>query len=92
MRSDLSLADKQILSTNKRINLNNSEYRYIGGLFGTNKNDYVEALIYDADNNLIETSIVNPDDYIINNMGVNLKTGNILRKLGYDRGRFMKLF
>ena len=78
MRSDLSLADKQILSTNKRINLNNSEYRYIGGLFGTNKNDYVEALIYDADNNLIETSIVNPDDYIINNMGVNLKTGNIL--------------
>ena len=89
MRSDLSLADKQILSTNKRINLNNSEYRYIGGLFGTNKNDYVEALIYDADNNLIETSIVNPDDYIINNMGVNLKTGNILRKLGYDRGRFI---
>jgi len=89
MRSDLSLADKQILSTNKRINLNNSEYRYIGGLFGTNKNDYVEALIYDADNNLIETSIVNPDDYNINNMGVNLKTGNILRKLGYDRGRFI---
>ena len=89
MRSDLSLADKQILSTNKRINLNDSEYRYVGGMFGTNQNDYVEVLDYDADNNLIETSIVHPDDYIINNMGVNLKTGNILRKLGYDRGRFI---
>ena len=89
MRSDLSLADKQILSTNKRINLNDSEYRYVGGMFGTNQNDYVEVLVYDADNNLIETSIVHPDDYIINNMGVNLKTGNILRKLGYDRGRFI---
>ena len=89
MISNLNQRDKEILYENKSIDFSSLEYAYIGGKFGTSDLDYVEVLLYDRNDNLIETSIVDRSDYVINNNDdVELKTGTILRKLGYDRGRF----
>ena len=89
MISNLNQRDKEILYENKSIDFSSLEYAYIGGKFGTSDLDYVEVLLYDRNDNLIETSIVVRSDYVINNNDdVELKTGTILRKLGYDRGRF----
>ena len=58
--------------------------------FGNNSEDYVEVMIYDTNDNLLETSVADSEDYYYDSEkgGVKLKTGTILRKLGYDRGRF----
>ena len=47
-------------------------------------------MIYDTNDNLLETSVADSEDYYYDSEkdGVKLKTGTILRKLGYDRGRF----
>ena len=86
----LKQKDKELLATGKGINLLAPENAYMGGQFTTNENDYVEVLIHDTNENLLETSIADKEDYNIDeNNTINLKTGTILRKLGYDRGNFI---
>ena len=78
MRSTLNQKDNEILFKNQTVDLG----------FGSNKNDYIEAFLYDTNDNLLETSIVEESDYSIDGESVKLKTGTILRKMGYDRGRY----
>ena len=86
----LNEKDKNVLLTTQDIDLSSSKYAYLGGVFGSNEEDYVEILIHDANQNLLETNIVDSSDYTYDeNVGVKLKTGTILRKLGYDRGRYV---
>ena len=88
--SRLNEKDLQVLQTGKNIDFNNpSSYSYINGGFGTDSNDYVEVLIHDEEENFLESGIVEKSDYEILNTGVELKTGTILRKFGYDRGRYV---
>ena len=87
--SRLNEIDSNILQTGKTIKFNSPAYSYLDGEFGQNPNDYVEALIHDEEENFLESVIVDEDDYTINPIGVKLKTGTILRKFGYDRGRYV---
>ena len=87
--SRLNEIDSNILQTGLEINFNSPEYSYLDGEFGQNPNDYVEVLIHDEEENFIESGIVDKGDYNINPTGVKLKTGTILRKFGYDRGRYV---
>ena len=87
--SRLNEIDSNILQTGAQINFNSPEYSYLDGEFGQNPNDYVEVLIHDEEENFIESGIVDKGDYNINPTGVKLKTGTILRKFGYDRGRYV---
>jgi len=87
--SRLNEQDSNILQTGAQINFNSPEYSYLDGEFGENLNDYVEVLIHDEEENFIESNIVDKVDYIIDLDGVRLKTGTILRKFGYDRGRYV---
>ena len=89
--SRLNEIDSNILQTGAQINFNSPEYSYLDGEFDPEKpNDYVEVLIHDEEENFIESGIVDKGDYIIDGIvGVKLKTGTILRKFGYDRGRYV---
>ena len=87
--SRLNEIDSNILLTGKNIDFNSTEYSYLDGEFGENLNDYVEVLIYDEEENFLESGIVDKGDYTINSIDVKLKTGTILRKFGYDRGRYV---
>jgi len=78
MKSTLNQKDKEILLNNTTTDLG----------FGTNSQDYVQALLYDTNDNLIETSVVESSDYSIEDGSVKLKTGTIIRKMGFDRGRY----
>ena len=78
MRSALNQKDTEILFKNQTVNLD----------FGSSKDDYVEVFLYDTNDNLLETNIVEESDYRIDSDGVKLKTGTILRKMGFDRGRY----
>jgi len=78
MRSTLNQKDREILFKNQTVDLN----------FGFDKDDYIEVFLYDINDNLLETNIVEESDYRIDSDGVKLKTGTILRKMGYDRGRY----
>jgi hypothetical protein len=89
MPSRLNDKDTSLILSNKTIDLNEDKNAYLGGPFGTNEKDYIEVLIYDTNNNFLESTIVNSDDYEYYNSGVKLKTGTILRKMGYDRGKFV---
>ena len=84
--------DLELIGTNSNLYFTNPKNAYLGGVFGNKQEDYVEVLIYDMNENLLESSIVDKDDYVNTiDQGdgtVNLKTGTILRKLGYDRGKF----
>ena len=90
MSSRLNEIDREILIGNEPFNYNSIENTYFGGYFGNNSEDYVEVMIYDTNDNLLETSVADSEDYYYDSEkgGVKLKTGTILRKLGYDRGRF----
>tara|TARA_R110002020_G_scaffold71722_1_gene185034 strand:- start:7542 stop:8945 length:1404 start_codon:yes stop_codon:yes gene_type:complete len=93
MSSKLKQIDRELLITNKKFEYDSSiepKNTYFGGGFGDNSEDYVEVLIYDINDNLLETSVADSSDYYYDfeKGGVKLKTGTILRKLGYDRGRF----
>ena len=90
MSSRLNERDKEILIGNEPFNYNSVENTYFGGYFGNDSEDYVEVMIYDTNDNLLETSVADSEDYYYDSEkgGVKLKTGTILRKLGYDRGRF----
>jgi hypothetical protein len=85
----LNQKDSGILKTGKDIDFLSPEYAYFNGEFGNDQNDYVEVLIYDEQENFLESGVVDEDDYVIENSSVKLKTGNILRKVGYDRGRYV---
>ena len=89
--SRLNEKDLNILGTGLNIDFNSIEYSYLDGEFGENPNDYVEVLIYDEEENFLESGIVDESDYITlgNGRGVKLKTGTILRKFGYERGRYV---
>jgi len=81
--------DIDLLDSGKKIALNDTAYGYVGGDFSTNSNDYVEVLIYDTNNNFLESSIADVDDYYFVDGTIKLNTGTILRKMGYDRGRYV---
>ena len=86
--SRLNQKDKEILNSNQVINLNSTKYAYLGGEFGTHSNDYLEVLIYSGDN-FLESAVVENSDYVNEGVdGIRIKTGTILRKLGYDRGKY----
>ena len=88
--SRLNATDLELLQTGQNIDLSSAQYAYLGGEFTKNPNDYVEILIYDTNENFLESAIVDSGDYIYDvEEGIKLKTGTILRKLGYDRGRYV---
>ena len=87
--SRLNQKDLQILQTGLDIDFNSPEYSYLDGAFGENPNDYIEVLIHDEQENFLESGIVEKENYEIRPLGVKLKTGTILRKFGYDRGRYV---
>ena len=88
--SRLNEKDKELTITGKNINLSDPKNAYMGGEFLTNPKDYIEVLIYDVNENFLESAIVNEDDYLYDSeTGIKLKTGSILRKMGYDRGKFI---
>tara|TARA_Y100001972_G_C7659555_1_gene332475 strand:+ start:1658 stop:3106 length:1449 start_codon:yes stop_codon:yes gene_type:complete len=86
----LNNIDRELLLTNKDLDYTSKDNQYLGGFFGSDSTDYVELYIYDVNDNLLETAIVDPEDYYLTTEkgGVKLNTGTILRKLGYDRGKF----
>lgn len=85
--------DKELITTSKVVNYEASDKLYLGGKFGTRDNDYIHLLIHDENENFLESSILNSDDYLFDNEDrFQAKTGTILRKLGYDRGRFVLKF
>ena len=89
MMSKLKEKDLELLSTGKSLDLSSPSRAYLGGQFGTNENDYVQISVYDVNDNFLESSIVKNEDYTHNESGgIKLKTGTILRRMGYDRGRF----
>ena len=85
----LNEKDLSLLSDGKTVSLLGVGYAYLGGEFTTNPNDYVQVSIYDTNNNFLESSVVGSDDYLYNEGKIKLKTGTILRKMGYDRGRYV---
>ena len=92
MEQTLDIQDIEVLDTGRSLPVSseNNAYAYLGGDFTTNPNDYVEVLVYDINNNFLESAVVDESDYISNVVtGLNLNTGTILRKLGYDRGRYV---
>ena len=87
--SRLKEKDTELLLGGQTIDLSSNEYSYLGGEFLDNVDDFVEVLIYDTNKNFLESSIVNSNDYSKQDDGtLKLKTGTILRRMGYDRGRF----
>ncbi len=89
MMSKLKEKDLELLSTGKSLDLSSPSNAYLGGQFGTNENDYIQISVYDVDDNFLESSIVRNEDYTHNeSSNIKLKTGTILRRMGYDRGRF----
>ena len=92
--SKLNATDLELLQTGQTIDLSSTEYAYLGGEFTENPNDYIEVLIYDTNETFLESAVVDSGDYISAydlevGEGIKLKTGTILRKLGYDRGRYV---
>jgi len=93
MEQRLEEKDFDILYSGKTIDTDSSEYKYISGFDVDNDDDYVEALIHDSEQNFIQSVIVDKTDYTYNEVlgkpEMKLNTGTILRKLGYDRGRYV---
>ena len=88
--SRLNEKDLELLHTGQTMDLTSVQDAYLGGEFTTNPNDYIQVLIYDTNNNFIESGIADPSDYSYDkDIGVKLNTGTILRKMGYDRGRYV---
>jgi len=91
MEQTLDIQDIEVLDTGRSLPVSseNNDYAYLGGDFNDNPNDYVEVLVYDINNNFLESAAVDKSDYISTDTGLKLNTGSILRKLGYDRGRYV---
>ena len=85
----LNVKDRELVEIKNPVDLSSQKYQYLGGEFLENEDDYIEVLIHDVQENFLESAIVNSEDYTRDDNGnIRLKTGSILRKLGYDRGRF----
>lgn len=85
----LNEKDRELVEIKNPVDLSSQKYRYLGGEFLENEDDYVEILIYDINENFLESAVVNLEEYTRDDDGnIRLKTGTILRKLGYDRGKF----
>ena len=91
--TNLSEKDAQLLISNETIEYGSEQDNYLGLPFGT-IDDYVEVLIYDTQNNFLESGVADKSDYFYDEEegGIKLKTGTILRKMGYDRGRFKVMY
>ena len=90
MEVRLSRKDLQILDTGGRGKPTESPFEYVTSFDPrTNTDDIVEVLIHDENQNFLERGIVDVDDVIYSSDGIRLKTGVILRKFGYDRGRYV---
>ena len=88
--SRLNNTDLELLQTGQNIDLSSKKYAYLGGEFTENPNDYVEILVHDTNENFLESAVVDKTDYVLDSVeGLKLKTGTILRKLGYDKGRYI---
>ena len=92
----ISKTDNDLITTRRTVNLASPEKSYMGGEFLNNSKDHIQLLIYDENENFLESFILDVDDYMLVNNGagqeVRMKTGTILRKNGYDRGRFVLKF
>jgi hypothetical protein len=84
--------DKDYITTSKVIDLTSQEKLYLGGEFGSNEKDHIQLLINDENENFLESIILHTDDYTFDTGKIKMKTGTILRKAGYDRGRFILKF
>ena len=93
MELRLEEKDFNILYSGKTIDTDDARYRYITSFDPNSEDDYVEALIHDADQNFIQSVIVDREDYTYNEIEgkpeIKLNTGTILRKIGYDRGKYV---
>ena len=93
MEQRLEEKDFNILYSGKTIDTNDVEYNYISSFDINNDDDYVEALIHDSEQNFIQSVIVDKTDYTYNEIEgkpeIKLNTGTILRKVGYDRGKYV---
>ena len=88
--SRLNEKDLELLQAGQTVNLSAAENAYYGGEFTTNPNDCVEVLIYDTNDNLLESGIADTTDYSYDyDTGIQLNTGTIIRKMGYDRGKYV---
>lgn len=93
MEKRLSPKDFDILFSGKRINNNDANYKYIPPFDVNNNDDYIEALIHDSEQNFLESVIVDREDYryidVEGKPEMKIDSGTILRKSGYDRGRYV---
>ena len=85
----LNEKDLSLLSEGKTTSMQGAGWAYLGGKFTENPNDYIQVSIYDTNENFLESSVVGLDDYLYEDDKLKLKTGTILRKMGYDRGRYV---
>ena len=92
----ISKTDNDLITTRRTVNLASPEKSYMGGEFLNNSKDHIQLLIYDENENFLESFILDVDDYMLVNNGagqeIRMKAGTILRKNGYDRGRFVLKF
>lgn len=93
MEKRLSKKDFDILFTGKRIDTNDTKFKYIPPFDVNSNDDYVEALIHDSEQNFLESIIVDKEDYyyieVEGKPEIQIDSGTILRKSGYDRGRYV---
>ena len=90
MSSRLNQKDLDLINVSgQTMDLASQEFAYIGGEFTKNPNDYVEALIFDTNETFLESGVVEKTDYTYDGGTVKLNTGTILRRMGYDRGRYV---
>ena len=95
MKTKLSQKDFELLNTSRiEVDTTNPEYSYLFPNFDASESgverDYVEAHIFDTSGNFIENIIV--DKKLITkdiNNKIIIKTGTLLRRSGYDRGRYI---
>ena len=92
--TNLSEKDSQLLVSNDTVQHGTESDNYLGPPFGNSSDDYIEVLIYDTQDNLLESGVVESTDYFYDEEegGIKIKTGTVLRKMGYDRGRFKVLY
>ena len=96
MKSKLLDKDKDLIQVrgNVKIDPTQPEYAYLFPLFNAgingNQNDYIEAHIFDTNENFIESVVV--DRELVDkdkDDSIKIKTGTFLRRAGYDRGRYV---
>ncbi len=96
MKNKLTEKDLELLQVKgkKEIDPSNPEFAYLYPRFDAsvegNERDYVEAHVFDTNDNFLESATVDRKyiDKDINNF-IKIKTGTFLRKIGYDRGRYV---